>query len=258
MFIVFPNLFLTYWQQIAHKKMLRKLVLILGIALTESIYQWTQPNPPYKKLTMNIFSNDFTLVSDFTSNQAILSGSNLGGEKGATDAVTNFLTSLNNLPSDIDTGKTKTTLLSIQGTNLAPTTSLSNTNIIQVDLFQKDVDGIPMFYPNPPHSTMSFYVGSGEFSPTVVQGDFLHYSISSPSAMYPIKTADEAFTDLKEQKAYIPSFPKNTTSIGIKNVTLGYYLGEEKQQFVQPIYIFDDGEDFAAYVPAIRNEWIEQ
>lgn len=225
-----------------------------GLPLSETVYQWESPDS--KKIVIDILSFNFQFYSDFFSQTEILSAQSLPNENEAITEAVSFLTDLSSFPNDIDLSKTKTTLLSIKDSRLEVATSLSNTQLIRVEFFQKDINKLPIFYPHPPKSTMNVLVGSGKHEGQVVEANFFHQGITEISATYPIKTADEAFSELKNGKAYIAGYSGNSRKILIKNVFLGYYMDEELQEYALPIIVFEGSNGFWGYVEAIKNDWI--
>ncbi|MDP3726912.1 MAG: hypothetical protein Q8Q96_01185, partial [bacterium] len=225
--------------------------------IQNALYQWANQDTPPKKLLLDIVSLNFSLSSDFLSDQDILSAKNLPDENGAIETAKNFFSNIS-FPQDIDTQKTKTTLLKIASGKLTDATSLSTAQVIRVDFFQKDVDGRPIHYPNPQNSIMYALISAGTFTPQVIEAKFFHYNINEVSSTYPIKTAEEAFSELKTAKAYIASYFGNETNISIKNISLGYYLSEEEQNYLMPIIVFEGNNGFFAYVEAIKGEWTEK
>lgn len=225
--------------------------------LSENIYQWTDSTPITRKISLNIFSSDFNLSSSFLSNQTIISGINLPDQNSAKGIAQSFLSDMSSFPNDIDSNKTTASLFSIKNYTLVSATSLSSAQIIKVDFFQKDIDKMPIYYPHANTSSMNIFVGGGENQAQVVKMDFSHQSISNDFATYPIKTSSEAFSELKNGKAYIASYPNDGSSnISIKDAFIGYYIGEKKQDYLMPVIIFTGDHDFFAYVSAIKGEWI--
>lgn len=68
---------------------------------------------------------------------------------------------------------------------------------------------------------------------------------------YPLKTATQAFEDLKSGKAYISQQPTNP-QVSIATVSLAYYQTEEYSPYLQPVFVFT-GPNFTAIVPAISS-----
>lgn len=228
-----------------------------GIPLSETRYQWDESSPPFRKLVFDILLSNFSLASSYLNQEDIIKGINLPNEAEAKKLAQNFLEEIESYPSDIDSDKTKTTLYEIKNSSQIPTASLSSAQVIRVDFFQKNINEIPIYYPHPPYSIMNLSVSGGKSRDQIVAGDFFHENISTSSATtYPIKTAQDAFEELKKGNAYIASYNTNETSISIKNVFLGYYVGDKKQDYILPIIIFEGANNFFAYIPAIKNDWV--
>lgn len=224
-----------------------------GNSLTETAYEWTENKFPFRTLTMDIVLLNFKI----TNNSFITNGI-APDEALAKQAVDKLLTKMSLLPGDIDASKTKITFLAFTNGQFTPATSQSNANATRIDLFQKDINDLPIYYQNPPYSTMNFIVAKNRFEQQIIQALFSHFSIKEDSGTYPLKTAKAAFSDLENGKAYIASYNGNDNSIQIKNVSLGYYLGETEQQYLMPVIIFEGDNNFVAYVSAITDSWIDK
>lgn len=228
------------------------------IKVSDTDYQWTNTDDLPKTLLMNIFTNNFAIASAYQSNPDVLQSNNLPDQNGAISLVNSYLQNSSLMPTDIDSNKTKATLLTLANGQLSAATSFSNTQIVEVDLFQNDVNGLPVFYPQPTHSTISFFVGGGGVNPQIVLANFNHQTVASDNATYPIYTSQQAFDMLKNGQAYIASYDGTSTSIVIHNIVLGYYMSDVTQQYLQPIIVLEGDNGFFAYVPAIKSEWINK
>lgn len=232
-------------------------------ALSEIVYQWTSPNPPYKILTYNILTHDFTVTSSYATDPDVIAAASLGDTTGAINTGIGFLGGFGAYPKDIDPTKTQTSIYSINGTTnaLQPAISLSTAQVIQVDYFQKDINKIPMYYPQPNHSTINVLIGSFQGGTTVLTANASIKQINSDNGTYPIKTADEAFNELQSASpsAYIAAESNPPTqSVNIRQVSLGYFIGQTAQQYLMPIYVFQGDNGFYAYVSAITDAWIKK
>ncbi len=260
------------------------------IPLGNANYEWDDPEGVNRKLIFNIVSFDFKMSSNYLTSLTVLNAQNLSNQKSAINVAKIFLDNIALFPQDIDLDKTNSPdknvsyltypqLFSIKNSILTPTTSLSKAQVIWVDFYQKDIEyelntgvqegsgfkkikmKLPILYPHPPNSIMSFWVASGQSDAEVVAAKFVHKDISVPTgtepATYAIKTGQEAFDDLKNGKAYVASFAGSDSQVLINNVYLAYYIGEEKQDYLMPIVVFEGDKDFFAYVSAVKNEWVK-
>lgn len=228
------------------------------IRVLGNTYQWTDPqSSAFRKINVDIFTLQFSISSAFLGNQSIISGVNLPDPNKAKTVAQDLLLNLSFLYDDLDLEKTKTNLFFINNSVLEPATSISTTQVIRIDFYQKDIDKLPVVYPKANNSIMSIFVGGGENQSQVVKADFFHQNVSSESATYPIKTASDALSQLKNGNAYILS-PSDNKNVSIRNVYLGYYMGDKEQNFLMPAVVFEGNNGFIAYVSAVKDEWINK
>jgi hypothetical protein len=225
-----------------------------GFPISENTYRWVDKNSQ-RTITMNIYSSNFTFYYPY-STMPLQTFSDQ--ERNRTvDKAESFLSAMSILfPTDIDDSKTKTSLYSIEAGVLVPVNKISDTKIVAVDFFQKDIDKLPIYYEKGTSSTIDFWVGKENDALEVVNVTFLHKNISNVFSTYAIKTAQQAYSELQGGKAFIAYKDPNISEITIKNVSLGYYIGEADQNFLMPIVVFEGSNNFLAYVSAVRDEWI--
>ncbi len=258
--------------------------------LGDEVYEWIESTGIKRKIIYDTVSFDFTLTSDYLTSITVLSAQKITDQNAAVAAVQTFLGNISQLPPDINLDLTNifdeekhyiTTpkLYNIVNGVLEPATSLSLTKAIRVDLYQKNVAydlytgeldpagepktrkiDYPILYPNPPFSTMNFIAASGNSGLDIVNADFTHQEVNlTPDTVgtYPLKSATEAYDELRAGKGYIAANPTNNNDVIIKSVYLAYYLGKEKQDYLMPIFVFEGKDGFFAYVSAIKETPIE-
>lgn len=224
------------------------------IPLGNNIYQWfAQSEGLEKSIEMNIVNKNFSYATSFRSTERILNPLVIPTKEGSIEAARNFLQSMSLLPGDIDDKKTKADLLRINGTELLAATNAAETDVVRVSFFQKPIETIPVYYANPPYSTINFFVGG---KAEVLQGTYYRQLVSSEFSSYPIKPVQLAFKELQDGKAYIGANFTPEKNIKIKEVLLGYYASDIFQEYLIPIYVFKGTQDeFYAYVHALPDEW---
>lgn len=227
------------------------------IQITQDVYQFSDLNSNLqKRITINIFSSDFTVSSTFMTNQSLQTLTSPQEKDNAIEKAKSFLENMSLFSGDIDENKTKISTYSLERGELIPTSKISETKIVRVDFFQKDVDNLPIYYEKGITSTIDLLVGKENNDLKVVNASYFHKNISENSSTYAIKSAQEAFAQLKEGKGYIAHKATDTVEVVIKKVLLGYYVGENDQELLMPIIIFEGENDFIAYVSGVRDEWI--
>jgi hypothetical protein len=226
-------------------------------ALSEGVYQWTDSSSIQRKFTLSILDSEFSLDSNFYTDEKIVSGKNLPSEKEAITMAKNFLSNLSMFPDTLGDAKTKTTLFTIKNYVLIPATSFADSQLIQVNFFQKDIDEKQVFYKSPYTPNITAYITGGDSS-QIVKADYFYQETLGDSATYPIKTAKETLEDLQNGKAFFASVPTSTQNISIKDVTLGYFMPNINQEYLLPIVVFTGNDGFFAYVSAVKDEWINK
>lgn len=227
-------------------------------SFSDTTYQWTKDTPFFTKIIYNILTNNFMYTSNYATSPAILAAQQITDQQSAVTASTLFFSSFLPLPSDIDPTKAQTSIFAINNGTLIPAQSLSGTQIIRTDFFQNDINSLHIYYPNYPKSLMYTLVGSGDQQLQVVEAKYIYQGVdTSQSATYPIKTAAQAFDELKNNKAYIANYDGKGNTITIRDVTLGYYIGEQQQNYLIPIIVFLGDNNFYAYVSAIDDQWFQ-
>ncbi|MDO8741824.1 MAG: hypothetical protein Q7J11_01620, partial [Candidatus Roizmanbacteria bacterium] len=71
--------------------------------------------------------------------------------------------------------------------------------------------------------------------------------------IYPIKTGDQAWTELNNGKGFVVAGTQGQKNIVIKDMKLRYFDPDIYQNYLQPVYVFLGEGDFAAYVPAVKE-----
>lgn len=230
-----------------------------GIPISGNIYRFQKNDSLPKTLDIDIVNKNFTVSSSFSFNEKILNALNLQDRSETIKDTTSFASALGSYPRDIDTKKTKVQLLKLKNGILFDAENLSDTQIIRVDYFQKNQDLLPIYYPKGIYSTMYFLVGSSlGVESNIVLSNFYHQSVTATSSTYKLKPVATAYAQLREGKGYVAANFVKENTIKIEDVLLGYYAGNEYQEYLMPIYIFKGREDeFYAYVSAVDEAWIK-
>ncbi len=226
--------------------------------VSETEYSWTETNGMNRVMYMDISSYNFTLTSNYLNYPSVLAANNLPTDSQAISTALNFLNTLQLDSSDFDSSLTTTTDYTISNGTLVPVTNAGQKIMaVKVNFFQQAVNNLPIDYPNPPDSTLSFIVTGGDSAPQVAQATYIHQVVDTSAqgvSDYPLKTAQQAFADLQAGNAYIvPGFDTSSGQAAIRTISLGYYIGTNPQQYLMPIYIFQGDNNFVAYVSAVSD-----
>jgi hypothetical protein len=222
------------------------------------IFQWERTQASVKEtMLMNIETGNFNFTSTYLKQPSIPFVN--FSEDSAKNAAADFLGALDSFPEDIDQEKTRVQLLGVKNGTFIPATSLSKAQVIRVDMYQSAVDELDIYYPRYPSSSMNFLLKGQNIGPDdVFEANYYYQHIDrTEGSTYPIKTATEAWAELEEGNGFVSNYFGSGKSISITDISLGYYVGEETQNYLMPIIIFQGDGEFYAYVSAVKENWIE-
>lgn len=225
-------------------------------AISPTKYSWeVVSNNVLRSITMDIDTYNFTLSSSYKTYPAVLNQGYAGSEDAAKELLTKYLTAMSLNPNDINPDSTKVHQLMLKNGVLITAPSFSETQVYQIDLYQNDIVQLPIYYPTWPYSTMSFLVAvraSGKDD--LLEGRFFHQNIAKEYGVYPLKTAEEAYEELKKGDAYISNYYGTSDNVKITDVKLGYFLANSKQDYLMPVILFQSKDNLYAFVSAIRDD----
>lgn len=204
-----------------------------------------------KTLIVNLDNGNFA----YTKTASVSAKVNLAD---ANKMVSDFEQTLNNLGllrDDLKNGRNNVILLKSAGNTLTPTQVQQEAQAVQISLWPAQIDKKSIFTADFNKSTISALVmdEAAQLS-NYLSLAFIYYPIdTSTFATYPTKTAEQALDDLKNGKGVVivePSKPQ----VSVTSVSLGYYLSENYNPYLQPIFVFE-GPNFVAYVNAIDEQF---
>ena len=216
-------------------------------------YRWFKKEPLDMTLEMDIRNFNFTLESDYLAQTELLLGSQLPDDYSAVQMVKSFLSRSNSLPADVATNSGQITYLKSLGGELLEAVSLSDADLIQVDLDRYPIDDQYEFYtPKGDEGIISALVTGAygkDVSVVEMRNSYQHLDYSQIET-YPLWSVKEAWEALKDGDGYVAQGQELETAI-IREITLGYYDEFAEQQYMQPIFVFRGDDDFLAFIPAL-------
>jgi len=132
-------------------------------------------------------------------------------------------------------------------------------NVVEVDFFRPEIDGAypvrPPRYFNSQNYVVMVFTSSGY---KVIKAQIKHFPLDIQNVgVYPIKTTDQAYSELQQGNGVIVSAGKNGSAIAIEKMFLGYYDPDIYQPYMQPLFVFLGKNGFVSYVPAIIDEYTQ-
>lgn len=233
-----------------------------GKPIVESIpnvYIFQKVGQP-SNLTMNIITGVFSISYDTSKNPQVLTGTPQRAEE-ATSQFRTFLASASLVPADLRDGPATNMPLKVQSGNFVPAVSISEANLIKINLFRKgfgEKGSIPSVTPDMPEANV-WAIISG-FGRQIIAAEYHYFPIDEKkSATYPIKTSEKAWEELNEGKGFLANLGNNPDgNITIRKVYLAYFDPSQYAKYYQPIVVFEGDNDFYSYVPGIPDEFYGQ
>lgn len=222
--------------------------------ITETKYQWSKTSG--ETIAYNTVTNNFSINSGYLTSSLSEFGYPISKKADAYNLAIDFLETIRVDSSDVTLEKSTLTFYKIASQALTKVESQNDANVARLDLFQTDIEkDLKIHYPDFDKSIMYFIFETKGGRPQIAESQYNHYVPDTTDfATYSIKTPDQAFEDLNNGNALI--FNENidkSAIIDITDVSLGYYAGEENQQFLLPIVVFK-GDGFIAYTRALAEK----
>lgn len=227
-----------------------------GEQITPTTYRFPNQYSP-STLEINIISGVFSVSYDLKTDPSPLANRPPVPEVAAAQ-VRSYLSSANLLPPDL-TGPTEHEFLKLSGGQFVSVISLSESNLVKINLFRKTYDNLSSLTPDPKSANVWFMVsGSAERGKQEVAGEFHYFAVDeSQFSTYPIKTPDAAWKEFSSGEGYIASQGTNKDNAGVKirKVYLAYYDSDVSTDFFQPIFVFEGDNGFRGYLPAVTADY---
>lgn len=217
-------------------------------------------------LSVDITNFNFTYKYKFEKNAALFAGAISPSKEVAENKAVDFLKTVGRYPDELATGKRNVIYLKYDPiTNeISETQRVSEANMVEVDFYRPDVeaDPSPMTIVSPAYFNSQNYVimvmkekdYNKEFKILRAQVRFFEKS-DAQVGIYPLKTGDVAWQQLKDGKGIVVSTPKNLQKVVIKKMDIAYFDPDVYQEYLQPVYFFLGENNFVAYVPAVLDSY---
>lgn len=216
-----------------------------------------------QKLDVDIRNFNFTFDTKLETQPDIFNSSTIPPEQVISEQAKAFLRRMDRFPDGLAQGKEHIIYLRYEPVTKEYTVveKIEDANVVEIDYFPPDVSGFPVVVPkyfNSQNYVVMVFAqqGSKGVIGRVVKAQIKYFEKNPAGNMYPVKTGDEAWTDLTSGKGTIVSAGQNSNKITVRQMFLGYYEPELYQDFFQPVYVFLGDNNFAAYVPAVTNMYV--
>ncbi len=208
-------------------------------------------------LQMNIVTETFSISYNLAQDKSPLNAKSPIAEVAASE-FRGFLSGAGTLPADL-TGPTTNKYLKLSNGQLTDALSLSEADMVKVNLFRKDYDKLPSVTGTPDQANVWAIIdGSNQPGQSVIAAEYHYFPVDETQyATYPIKTPAEAFAELQANQAYTAALGlnKDGDSLKIRRMYLAYFDPASPTEFYQPVYVFEGDNGFTAYLPAVTSAY---
>lgn len=204
-----------------------------------------------KTLEVDLNNGNFSYTNAATVSAKI----NLDDDERLISGFKQMLSNLEVMKNDLSQARSRVTLFKISQNNLVPTQVRSEAEVARISLWPNSIDQKQIFSGDYNKSLISAVVlGNADKIDNYLSLNFTYYPIdTSTFATYPLKDPEVAFEDLKSGKGIVAIGPEKP-QVSITSISLGYYLPQNYNPYLQPIFIFE-GPNFVAFVNAIPDEF---
>lgn len=212
-----------------------------------------------KKLIVDISNFNFEYKYNYENNEQLFQNPIIYNESLIKEQVKEFLRMLGRYPEELAKGRENVIFLAYDSSTkeFNVVQRKEEANAVEVDFYRPDIDGFSTVSPKY-FNSQNFVVGVFEedkFKFIKAQIKFFEKE-DQKAGIYPLKTGEEVWQELKEKKANIVFLGERTNQIMIKKMFLAYYDPDSYQEYLQPIYVFLGDQGFVAYVSAVKEEYV--
>lgn len=211
--------------------------------------------------TVDITNFNFNYSYDYTNDPNLFTRSIIPTGQEAQNEAISVLKSVQRNPSEFESVKYKFNyfFFNSQQKTKVPVARNIDANIVEVNLFRGQLDEIPTVsnrYPNSNNYVTLATTGEG-YLPIDIQIKF-HERSMDQIGLYPLKTGDQAYDELKNGKGLIlKNTDENNKNKVIKKMFVAYFEPDIYMEYLHPVYLFE-GDDFAAIVWAVSDEYMSE
>lgn len=225
-------------------------------ALSDRLYRWRRLDEVNSMLEMDTVTNNLSFATDYLTRPEAQVGGELPTTFDAVQTTKQFLSSSNLLPADMATPAGETEFLKITGGALQEAVSLSDSQVIRVNLFRAPLNGIQTFTKDAKTGLVSADIASLNGRASVIRLDRNYAPIERAiTHSYPLRSAAEAWQIMQAGEGYVAAANRSDIAT-IRSVHLGYF-DDASQEYLMPIYVFFGDNGFVGYVSALDPSVVE-
>lgn len=212
-------------------------------------------------LQINIGNFNFTYSYHFDIDESIFEKSTITQEENyIIQTATDYLTKMGRMPQELLQGKTKVIYLTYNSSraDFEVVEHKKQATVVEVDFYRSDINETPSISPKYYNSYNYVTIAYPNGRPTIVKSQIKFYDRDEGIVgSYPLKTGQEAWNEFVNKKGFIVANQNPSEKIIITNMFLAYLDTSVYIQHLQPVYVFTGDNNFAGYIPAVNNIYVD-
>ena len=167
-----------------------------------------------------------------------------------------FLKKIGRYPEELGKGTTKLIYMKYNpiNQNFVNVEKNFQAQLVEIDFYRPNIDDFDIVTPkfsNSQNYVVMIFQGT-DFQ--IIKSQIAFFEKSEEQiGTYWIKTGEEAWSELNNGMGFVVSGTEGEKNISIKKMKFRYFDPDIYQNYLQPVYVFTDDNNFAAYVPAVKN-----
>jgi len=218
-----------------------------------------------RRLSIDITNFNYDYEYLYATDEAFFQNIAIPDENQIQQAATDFLKEVGRYPEELAMGKNHILYFNLDTENnrLYATERPQEANVVEVDFYRPDVDAasspIPVVPPSYFNSQNHVVMVFSESGVKVLRAKIAFFEKSTTQiGVYPLKTGDTAWVELKAGKGTIVANDTVGSSITVKKMFLGYFDPDTYQPYLEPVYVFLGDNNYVGYVPAVSNAYLSK
>ncbi len=217
-----------------------------------------------QRLDIDITYFNFTFKYAYEKSPLTFLNPQLVDESTIKDRAVNYLQQLGRYPHELSLGSQHIVYMryNTETEDFEVVQNPNEANVVEVDFFRPDIDGRPSGAPDGYPVVSAKYFTSENYvvmtlnplNQKILKAQVKFFDKDDANVgTYPLKSGDDAWAEFNQGNGIIVSPGGTSYPITIKKMFLGYFEPDTYQPYLQPVYVFLGDNNFAAYVPAVRN-----
>lgn len=214
-----------------------------------------------RKLAIDITNNNFRFELSFNRYPKLFEETTIPSRSEIENKTIDFLKTVGRYPEELAKGKTNIVYLLYDPVeqSMTPVQRSVDANAVEIDFYRPDIDNFSTVSPSYFNSQNFMVLVFKQDTMTVLRAQIAFFEKSEEQiGVYPLKTGEMAFEELKNGQGIVVSPSKTKKDISIKKMFTAYYDSDIYQQYLQPVYVFLGEDDFVSYIPAVLNKYLTE